>query len=146
MMNMEGFGNPFMPFGAKFDDSADDGEFEDEDEDFDFDDEEGGYDLDDDYDEGDMIDVKPPISKNGLLEGISGIILKPLLHPIIETQKIKLKINYNLVMLFKEQRDCFVAVKRIILVQKRYMNVQNVIEDINISITLEDMRLSAQVR
>ena len=76
MMNMEGFGNPFMPFGAKFDDSADDGEFEDEDEDFDFDDEEGGYDLDDDYDEGDMIDVKPPISKNGLLEGISRITLK----------------------------------------------------------------------
>ena len=76
MMNMEGFGNAFMPFGAKFDDSADDGEFEDEDEDFDFDDEEGGYDLDDDYDEGDMIDVKPPISKNGLLEGMLGITLK----------------------------------------------------------------------
>ena len=69
---MEGFGNPFMPFGGKFDDSADEGEFDDGDEDFYFDDEEEGYDLDDDYDEGDMLDVKPPMGMrtNGSLEGI----------------------------------------------------------------------------
>ena len=80
-MNMDGFGNPFMPFGSKFDDSADDGEFDDEDEDFDFDDEEGGYDLDDDYDEGDMLDVKPPIgmkAENGLLEGIANYLLESI--------------------------------------------------------------------
>jgi len=71
MVNMEGFGNPFMPFGGKFDDSADEGEFDDGDEDFYFDDEEEGYDLDDDYDEGDMLDVKPPMGMraNGSLEG-----------------------------------------------------------------------------
>jgi len=71
MVNMEGSGNPFMPFGGKFDDSADEGEFDDGDEDFYFDDEEEGYDLDDDYDEGDMLDVKPPMGMrtNGSLEG-----------------------------------------------------------------------------
>ena len=77
MMSMEGFGNPFMPFGAKFEDSVDDGEFDDDDEDFDFDEEEGGYDMDDDYDEGDMLDVKPPMgmNKNGLIEGIYNFFL-----------------------------------------------------------------------
>ena len=79
MMSMEGFGNPFMPFGSKLEDSADDGEFDDDDEDFEFDDEEGGYDLDDDYDEGDMLDVKPPIgmkAENGLLEGMTNNLLR----------------------------------------------------------------------
>ena len=75
MMNMDTFGNPFMPFPQKFDDSADEGEFDDEDEEFEFDEEDGGYELDDDYDEGDMLDVKPPIGvKEGdvarMLEGI----------------------------------------------------------------------------
>ena len=75
---MEGSGNPFMPFGGKFDDSADEGEFDDGDEDFYFDDEEEGYDLDDDYDEGDMLDVKPPMGMrtNGSLEGIYDYISK----------------------------------------------------------------------
>ena len=75
MMNMESFGNTFLPFHQKFEDSADDGEMEDDDEDFDFDDDDPPYELDDDYDEGDMLDVKPPIGVLGgdeaaLLEGI----------------------------------------------------------------------------
>ena len=68
MMNMDTFGNPFMPFPQKFDDSADEGEFDDEDEEFEFDEDDGGYELDDDYDEGDMLDVKPPIGVK--VEGI----------------------------------------------------------------------------
>ena len=77
MMNMESFGNTFLPFHQKFEDSADDGEMEDEDEDFDFDDDDPPYELDDDYDEGDMLDVKPPIgmkAENGLLEGIDNYL------------------------------------------------------------------------
>ena len=74
MMNMDTFGNSFMPFPQKFDESADEGEFDEEDEEFEFDEEDGGYELDDDYDEGDMLDVKPPIGVKegdvtGMLEG-----------------------------------------------------------------------------
>ena len=75
MMSMDNFATPFMPFHPKYDDS--DGEMDDED--FEFDDEDGAYELDDDYDEGDMLDVKPPLGVNeedesGILEGISHIL------------------------------------------------------------------------
>ena len=96
MVNMEGFGNPFMPFGGKFEDSADEGEFDDGDEDFYFDDEEEGYDLDDEYDEGDMLDVKPPMGMraNGSLEGTYAYTLRFILDIMLICFKMLVKLNF----------------------------------------------------
>ena len=73
MINMDNFaGNPFNPFLPKFDDSVEEDEEEeledddDDDEDFDYDGQldDEGYELDDEYDEGNMMDVKPPVGVN----------------------------------------------------------------------------------
>ena len=81
MMNLDNFGNPFMAFQQKFDDSAEEDEIEDDDEleGFEFEDEEGGYELDDDYDEGEMVDVKPPVGVN---LGDEGELIKGMLEII----------------------------------------------------------------
>ena len=90
MMNLDNFPSPFMPFHQKFDDSEEEGEIEDEDEDedgFEFEDAEGGYELDDDYDEGDMVDVKPPVGVNvgdgtEMFEGIFNFTKRFKFHPM----------------------------------------------------------------
>ena len=91
MMNLDNFAHPFMPFHQKFDDSAEEGEIDDEDDDeegFGFEDGEGGYEMDDDFDEGDMVDVKPPPGVDigdeaGMFEGINTIIMSFLTNVLM---------------------------------------------------------------